>query len=477
MSTVHRLCLVALAVGLVSCQAEVLRAPRPTKEPGEEPRPLRYNVTYVSGQEHALDVEVVLPHDASREFLFTQSGGVETVQAFSDTGQAQVLRVSEGGVVSVPPDTRSLRYHYPLGTSVRGRWWDLFGGMLQGDALLVAGRAWLIRPLVVDPRLSVELSVKGGDPLLPWQPGPEGLYHLHGEDLVDSGFHGFGGQRCQAKLPDAELDVAVLGRMTHMEDAQLCEWLRQTAEEVRKIRRHFPYPRITVLVYPVPKHEEANVFGMVMWSSAPSIALLVGQDTTPAALADDWVALHEMLHLTHPAIIPRTPWISEGLATYLTEVARSRSGRRSPARSWQELLKGFKRGKEQADGRTTQAMIDESQPPGIYWVGAFLALRIDVELRRATGNQRGLEDVLELLATQGSTATVAAYGAAVDAVAGRPLFDALLAEELRQPAFAGLEGLLEDLGVTPTPGGVKLHPARDSSLRDALDGQSSHSAQ
>jgi predicted metalloprotease with PDZ domain len=184
-----------------------------------------------------------------------------------------------------------------------------------------------------------------------------------------------------------------------------------------------------------------------------------------------------MLHLTHPAIIPRTPWISYGLATYLTEVARARSGRRSPARSWQELLKGFKRGKDQADGRTTQAMIDESEPPGIYWVGAFLALRIDVELRRATGNQRGLEDVLELLATQGSTATVATYGAAVDSVAGRPLFDALLAEELRKPAFAGLEGLLEDLGVTPTPGGVKLHPARDSSLRDALDGQSPHSAQ
>jgi predicted metalloprotease with PDZ domain len=203
----------------------------------------------------------------------------------------------------------------------------------------------------------------------------------------------------------------------------------------------------------------------------------VGQDTTPEALSEDWVALHEMLHLTHPAILPRTPWISEGLATYLTEVARSRSGRHSAERSWEELLKGFQRGKQQAHGRTTQEMIDESRPPGIYWVGAWLALRIDVELRRATGNQRGLEDVLELLATKGSTATVASYGAAVDQVAGRPIFDALLAEELRRPAFAGLQGLLQDLGVTPTPGGVKLQPARDSVLREALDGQSASRAQ
>jgi predicted metalloprotease with PDZ domain len=215
----------------------------------------------------------------------------------------------------------------------------------------------------------------------------------------------------------------------------------------------------------------------VMWSSPPSVALLVGQDTTAHALADDWVALHEMLHLTHPTIIPRTPWISEGLATYLTEVARARSGTHTAERSWQELLRGFERGKEQADGRTMQEMIDESEPPGIYWVGAFIALRLDVELRRVTHNQRGLEDVLELLATKGSTSTVAGYGAAVDAVAGRPLFDALLAEDLRQPAFAGLEGLLEDLGVTPTPSGVKLQLARDSLLREALDGQSASSAQ
>jgi predicted metalloprotease with PDZ domain len=116
-----------------------------------------------------------------------------------------------------------------------------------------------------------------------------------------------------------------------------------------------------------------------------------------------------------------------------------------------------------------QEMLDEDRPPGIYWVGAFFALRLDVELRRATGNQRGLQDVLELLAKQGSTSTVGGYGAAVDEVAGRPLFDALLAQERRRPAFAGLEGLLEDLGVTPTRGGVKLQQARDSSVREALD--------
>jgi hypothetical protein len=57
---------------------------------------------------------------------------------------------------------------------------------------------------------------------------------------------------------------------------------------------------------------------------------------------------------------------------------------------------------------------------------------------------------------RGPTATVGAYGAAMDAVAGRPLFEALPAQELRRTAFAGQEGLLEGPGVTPTPSGVKL---------------------
>ncbi|MFL5349597.1 MAG: hypothetical protein ACJ8AT_32780 [Hyalangium sp.] len=465
-----------LCVGLGACHPEV--APALRAERTEEANPaLRYNVTYVHGPEPAIDVEVVLVHDAPEDFLFTDGGGVDTVEAYDETGKAHALSVRDGEV-SVPSGTRFLRYHYPLGERhKRKRRWDSFAGMGQGDAWLIAGKAWLIRPRVADPDIQVELSMQGGDVLLPWQPGPGGLYHLSADDLVDSGIHGFGGRRCRAQLTDAVMDVAIEGRMTHLTDAQLCDWLRQTGEEVRKIRRDFPYPRITVVVYPVPGHDEANVFGMVMWSTPPSVALLVGQDTTLNALSEDWVALHEMLHLTHPAILPRTPWISEGLATYLTEIARSRAGRHSAERSWEELLNGFQRGRQQAHGRTIQEMIDEDEPPGIYWVGAWLALRIDVELRRATGNRRGLEDVLELLATQGSTATVASYGAAVDAVAGRPLFDALLSEELRRPAFAGLEGLLQELGVTPTPGGVKLQPARDSVLREALDGQSASRAE
>jgi hypothetical protein len=401
---------------------------------------------------------------------------VRTVWAYKETGEALELPVEREGV-EVPRGTRFLRYRFSLDSVVRRRGFSFFGGSPQGEARLIAGRSWLIRPRVASPQLRVELFVEGVEALLPWQPGPAGVYRLRASDLVDSGFHGFGGRRCEVRLQDALLQVAILGEMTHMKDAALCEWLRRTAEEVRTVRRGFPYPRATVLVYPVPRRTTADVFGMVMWSSPPSIALLVGQDAEPSSFRDDWVALHELLHLTHPAIVPRAPWITEGLATYYTEVARARSGRQTQEQAWQGLVQGFALGKSQAAGRTMQEMINENAPPGIYWVGAFFALRLDVELRRVTGNARGLEDVLELLATQGPTSSVKAYGAAVDRVAGRPIFDSLLAQELRLPAFAGLGGLLEELGVRATPSGVKLRLAQDSMLREALDGPRATSAQ
>jgi hypothetical protein len=454
-----------LALACLSCQTP--SRPRPAGDPAA----LRYNLTYVREPEHAIDVEVVLVRGAPREFLFSEPGGVDTVQVYSDDGQVRSLSVHDGGV-RLPSGTRFLRYRYALDARIRQSGPGFFTGVGEGDARHVAGREYLIRPRVVTPELRVELYVEGADALLPWTPADSGLYRLRGEDLVDSGFHGFGGRRCQVQLPDAVLDVGILGRFTHLDDAALCAWLRQAAEEVRTVRRAFPYPRISVRVIPVSTRRASSLFGMVQWSSPPSISILVGRDTRADAFARDWVAVHEMLHLAHPVILPRVPWLSEGLATYYTELARARSGRQSAEHAWAELVDGFERGSAQAAGRTMEEVVAGSPHSlGVYWTGALFALHLDVELRRVSGNTRRLDDVLELLAERGSTSTFGAFGAAVDSVAGQPLFDALLERHLRRPSFAEKEGLLEALGVTTDTGEVKLVPARDSQLREALDGR------
>ncbi|WP_342374933.1 hypothetical protein NVS55_26895 [Myxococcus stipitatus] len=465
MSRVHWCPLLALVlcVGL-SCVS--VPGPRPSKDPAT----LRYTVTFVREPTRALDVEVVLVRGTPRVFRFTSPGGVASVSAYREDGEHFEVPVTEEGRVALPSDIRFLRYRYALESRTRSRRQGLFAGMGEGDAWHVAGRAYLIRPHQTPPDLRVELAVEGADALLPWQPDEAGLYRLRAEDLVDSGFHGFGGRRCQVVVPDAVLDVAVLGRFRQLDDNQVCGWLKQAAEEVLTVRRAFPYPRITVRVIPVPGHAGPSLFGMVLWSSPPSISVLVGQDASAASFERDWVALHEMLHLAHPAFLPRVPWLSEGLATYYTEVARVRSGRQSAERGWEELVDGFARGRRVAGARTMEEVVSGNGfSPGTYWTGALLALHLDVEIRRATGNRRHLEDVLELLAERGPSSTLGAFGVAVDAIAGRPLFDALLARHLKRAAFVEQEGLLQALGVTAESEGIQFVPARDSLLREAME--------
>ncbi len=459
---------IGLGLALAACQ------PAARRRPAVEPAALRYHLTYVRVPEHALDVEVVLVQGAPREFLFSQPGAVKTVSAHHEDGGVRTLEVRDGRV-SLPRGIRFLRYRYALDAAIRERGPDFFQGSGEGDARHVAGRAYLIRPLVVEPGMRVELTLSGAEALLPWSPGENGVYQLRAEDLVDSGFHGFGGRRCQVRLPDAVVDVAILGHFTHLSDAAVCTWLGKAAEEVRTVRRAFPHPRITVRVIPVPGHPGPSVFGMVRWSSPPSISISVGQEARASDFERDWVAVHEMLHLAHPVLIPRVPWLTEGLATYYTEVARARSGRQDAPRAWAELVGGFARGLEGHDARSmAEAVSHDSFSLAVYWTGALFALHLDVELRRITGNTRGLDDVLELLARRGASSTLGGFGAAVDAVAGQPLFNALLERHLRQPAFAEQAGLLEALGVQDGPNGVSLVPARDSLLRDSVVGRRSH---
>lgn len=442
----------------------------PLRSGGDSPA-LRYHVTFVREPEPALDVELIRGREESpRNFLFTQPGGVEHVRVSGPEGVERELSVSSEGDVIVPQDTRVLRYRYVL-ESHGGAHSDFITGMGGGDAWHVAGRVWLLRPRTVTPSLRAELTVQGVDALLPWEPDASGVYHLTGEDLVDSGFAGFGGRRCTVRVPGAVLEVAVLGRMSRMDDAALCAWVHQAAGEVLTVRRSFPYPRVTVRIVPVPGREAPGIFGMVLWSTPPSVSLLVGQDAAPESFTRDWVAVHELLHLAHPAILPRVAWLTEGLATYYTELARARSGRQTPQRAWEELLAGFARGHADVGSRTMEDVTTNGASfQGIYWTGALFALDLDVSLRRATANARGLDAVLERLAESGTTATFDEFGAAVDAVAGRPLFQELLAWHLTRPAFAAQEPLLEALGVESGPDGVvRFGAARDSQVRHALE--------
>jgi hypothetical protein len=459
-----RVLTVLLGLGLGGCRTQ----PLPPLEPrlGEVAQvDLRYRVTYVREPAHALEVVLERGPGAPVDFLFTVPGDVHSVRAVSGTGEVRELAVEAGGV-SVPRDTRQVRYRYALETTGRRRRYsDMRGG--QGEARVVSGQAWLLRPRVARASQRAELWIHGAEALLPWTPAPGGGYRLTGEDLLDAGFHGFGVRRCQVEVEGGTLEVGLMGDPG--EDETLCTWVRQAAREVLTVRRRFPYARATVLVVPVPGRKDSGIFGRVWWSMPPSVALLVGEQAPADSFSKDWIAVHELLHLAHPVFLPRVPWLSEGLATYYTEVAKARSGRHSVPQAWAELLDGFARGRAQVGGMTLEEVAAHgSLYQGLYWSGALLALHLDVELRRLTGNRECLEAVLERLGEKGPTSTQEDFGATVDALAGQPLFEAVLRRHLSAPAFSEQQALLDSLGVQLLPEGPRFVPAPLAPVREAL---------
>ncbi|MCK6549944.1 hypothetical protein L6R52_29190, partial [Myxococcota bacterium] len=85
-------------------------------------------------------------------------------------------------------------------------------------------------------------------------------------------------------------------------------------------------------------------FGLVLRGGGPSVTFFVGDEADDASLVGEWVAVHELSHLSMPFVERDAAWLSEGFATYYQNVLRARAGLMSAEAAWTELHEGFARG-------------------------------------------------------------------------------------------------------------------------------------
>jgi hypothetical protein len=182
----------------------------------------------------------------------------------------------------------------------------------------------------------------------------------------------------------AELRVAVLGTGWQLERQALLDWMARAAAAVADLYQGFPVLRAQALIVPAPGRDVG--FGNAAQGGGNSVALLLGTQATTEDLRDDWVAVHELLHLGMPMVDDTARWLSEGMATYYEPVLRARAGLITPDRAWAILHDGFQRGASRGGGRT---LTDESRDMDetraywrVYWAGAAIALIADVTLRQ-----------------------------------------------------------------------------------------------
>jgi hypothetical protein len=223
-------------------------------------------------------------------------------------------------------------------------------------------------------------------------------------------------------------------------------WIRRATNAVALFLGRLPLARFEILILAVPG---AGIKGGTAFAEpAPFLRIRVGRETRHAHFDDDWILVHEMLHLAIPQVAQAHNWLHEGIATYAEGAARVLAGDIPAARWWGELMRGLPQGLPKAGDRG----LDHTPTWGrTYWGGALFCLLADVQMRRTSDTRHGLRDALQgLLAAGGSYAVewpIERVLAAADSSIGQTALTQLYARMKDRPEAVDLEALWRNLGV------------------------------
>jgi len=353
-----------------------------------------------------------------------------------------------------------------------------------GRAVLLPPDLWLWAPpgTSSEARLRVAIELPNGTKAsLPWR-------YEHGRPaLVDASVlrwrsHALFGEFTLERFVAAscEIELALVDGLHDASLGGIRRWLASAVETVALVYAgEFPVPRIHVIVVPTGAHGGSVQFGILARGGGPSVLLFVDSDVDDADLPGEWVAVHELVHVTMPFISLEDAWLSEGIASYYAEVLRTRAGFRSPRDGWHELVTAFERGRADGTGESlriqTRTMHETGSYQRVYWAGAALAFMFDVNLRSRSRGRLDLDHAMRHLTrccrTRARMSSARELLGEIDRFAGGRLFGDLASRHLDESSFPDVEVVLQRLGVRRTSQGVVLDDTTpDATIRRAIMG-------
>ena len=226
----------------------------------------------------------------------------------------------------------------------------------------------------------------------------------------------------------------------------LTDWVGRRARIVRDFYGRFPVKSVRLVIR---EGGEAGVHGGREYSADfPLINISIGRDTMSPQLEDDWVLVHELIHLAFPEIGYEHAWLAEGLAVYVEGVARTQAGNETPAEFWGGLVDDMPKGEPRAGDKG----LDRTHTWGrTYWGGALFCLQADVMIRERTGNRKGLQDALrEVLRVAGGNTNewpIEKVLAIADGATGTDVLTTLYREHSQNAEPIDLDAIWHKLGI------------------------------
>jgi hypothetical protein len=270
------------------------------------------------------------------------------------------------------------------------------------------------------------------------------------------------------KVSGVTIDVTLPERPMKLSRNELLGWVKTSASTVADYYGHFPVPHLTL------KMRSTSGSGVRHGVTYPKddglIFISVGRDADVAATKEDWVLVHEMIHLAFPSMPDDQHWIEEGISTYVEPVARAGEGGLDVKELWGTFVHDMPKGEPSAGDQG----LDNTHTWGrTYWGGAIFCLVADVRIREHTKNRKGLEDALRGINRGGGNITedwnIGKALAMGDKATGTTVLRDLYNEMRDKPAPLDLDQIWKKLGIAMNDGAVTFDDnAPEASIRKAI---------
>lgn len=250
----------------------------------------------------------------------------------------------------------------------------------------------------------------------------------------------------------------------------LFKWLETRANAVAKYYKGFPVSRLNININ---ANKSTRVNGTTYAGLEPIILLSIGDRVSPKKLKEDWVLVHELVHLAFPSVKKSHHWMEEGLATYIEPIVRVRAGLMTEQQAWHWILKGIPKGQPKAGDKG----LDNTPTWGrTYWGGALFCLVVDYKIRKKTHNKYNLGDALRAITKEGGTMQNDKMWTFSDvlkigdkAIVGQTILMSTYLEMKDKPISVDLDDLWKKLGVSLVDDKIVFNQnAIDAELRHAL---------
>jgi hypothetical protein len=270
-----------------------------------------------------------------------------------------------------------------------------------GTAFAATTTAWLLHPAIgdgEDGRVRIEVIEGAARVRSAMRPVGKDAYEIALSDLDLGTVVAFGDFHLRSsQVGGARLDLAIVPEGLAIDDDAVERWIVADAGAIAKDLGRLPVDRL--LVVTMANDLAGPTRGVTLGGGGASLFVRVARDAKPATLiADDWVATHEMLHVSMPLLPRENVWLSEGLASYLEPFLRARAGMIPPEKVWRDLVEGLPQGLPEAGDQG----LDVTHTWGrTYWGGTLFCLLADVAIREQTHGEKSLDDVFRGANAQG----------------------------------------------------------------------------